>query len=100
MPNLCVVPVACRYVFSSHSNPEAFVSFGKPIEGLAMQSAVSGVVCALELAVTRVLDDLSGDLARQNTEEFLTVLRGCHDFRYHVLKLSGGPDLPLKTWGA
>ena len=92
-----VVPVGLYYTFVMHGRPEAFVSFGEPLNGVP-NGNVSRLTNQLEVCLVENLDKLSNDLADRNTQSFNTLLFGKPTMREYLKRLSGKPVLPLKTW--
>ena len=94
-----VVPVALYYSLIMRRRPEAFVSFGEPLN-LVPNANVSRLTNQLEVCLVEHLDKLSNDLADNNTQSFKTLLYGKPTIREYLARLRGKQllPIPLKTW--
>jgi len=92
-----LVPVVLSYTLIMHSRPEAFVSFGEPLN-LVPNANLSRLTNQLEGCLVENLDKLSNDLAENNTRSFKTLIYGKPTIREYLTGLSGKQLLPLKTW--
>jgi 1-acyl-sn-glycerol-3-phosphate acyltransferase len=92
-----VVPVVLYYTLIMQGRPEAFVSFGEPLN-VVPNGNVSRLTNQLEVCLVENLDKLSNELADRNTQSFNTLLYGKPTLREYLTRLRGKPLLPLKTW--
>jgi len=72
VPAVAVIPVAIRYEMAFHERPEAFLSFGPPVE------AGPRVPERTRLAVRALLDETALRV-RHRPETFLTLVEGTKD---------------------
>ena len=93
-----LVPVAFYYALIRHSRPEAFVSFGEPLN-LVPNTNLSKLTNQLEVCLVEQLDKLSSDLANCNTHSFKTLIYGKPSLRESLVLLKGRQLAPLKAWG-
>ena len=93
-----LVPVGFYYALIRHSRPEAFVSFGEPLN-LIPNANLSGLTNQLEVCLVENLDKLSNDLANCNTQSFKTLIDGKPSLRESLMRLNGKQLAPLKGWG-
>lgn len=94
-----LVPVGLYYTLIMRRRPEAFVSFGEPLN-LVPNANVSRLTNQLEVCLVEHLDKLSNDLADNNTQSFKTLLYGKPTIREYLGRLRGKQLqlIPLKTW--
>jgi hypothetical protein len=94
-----LVPVVIHYTLIMHGRPEAFVSFGEPLN-LVSNANLSKLTNQLEACLVEHLDKLSNDLADNNTQSFKTLLYGKPTIREYLARLRGKQlqSFPLKTW--
>lgn len=72
VPNVQIVPVGINYEMAMHERPEAFITFGRPIE------VSPNLAVATQDTVASVLAHTS-DLVRQNKGAFQTLVQGTKD---------------------
>jgi 1-acyl-sn-glycerol-3-phosphate acyltransferase len=93
-----LVPVVFYYALIRHSRPEAFVSFGEPLN-LAPNANLSRLTSQLEVCLVENLDRLSNDLTNYNIQSFKTLIYGKPSLRESLVRRNGLPSAPLKAWG-
>jgi len=93
-----LVPVAFYYALIRHSKPEAFVSFGEPLN-LVPSANLSGLTNQLEGCLIENLDKLSSDLTNYNIHSFKTLIYGKPSLRESLMRRSRTQSAPLKAWG-
>jgi len=74
-PQCAVLPVAIEYTFWQESKPEVLVRFGGPVEGQQV-SVDPHAAQSLELALERVLDELSEAAIARDECSFRVILSG------------------------
>ncbi len=93
-----LVPVVFYYALIRHSRPEAFVSFGEPLN-LTPHANLSSLTNQLEVCLVENLDKLSDDLTNCNIQSFKTLIYGKPSLRESLVRRNGQPSAPLKAWG-